>query len=471
MGKTLLNKRRFKSGSRSRYRSRSRTKSEHPPKKPRSAYMYWSMNERLILKEEGFEGKNIMFELGQRWNAITKKDRKKWDDLYFKDVERYERKMKRYMLLQAGNKKTKLQIKKKNHNYNNNYNDYDKNTSTTHFLILNFNLKKMIFSYLNIHDQRCIYWTNKKLRPLLPDSPLRINIQSLKKFYSNKLNFMPSSILELHEGSISCFTNKGIKLLKFGRKCLKLTKTFPINTDSTIPHSIQQDNGNIIYVTYNILTIYNSNFTFIENFEESSCIWSLCNISELSFAIGLGDGTIKIYTINIITGKYEAISYSNDAGYIWSLVHLPKQNYLLYGSKDHTINVLSLSEGKLIQTLTGHRDYVSSFLCINDETFASSTLREIIIWSVKSDNSLECKKTINADENIEYDILLYNLGNDYMVSTRHDVCEFKIWDKRNFECIKTYKENLPIRRLMVTKNHYIITVTNDRKVNVWRILI
>jgi WD40 repeat protein len=282
---------------------------------------------------------------------------------------------------------------------------------------------------------------------------------------------MPSCLLELQQGPISCFTKKGIKLLKFGRNCLKLTKTFPINNDYVISLAIQQGNGNIIYVFGNELIICNSNFTLIENFEESSCIWSLCNISELSFAIGLGDGTVKIYTINIITRKYEAISYSNEAENNWSLVYLPKQNYLLSRSKDHTINVLSLSEGKLIQKLTCHRDYVSSFICINDETFASSTWREIIIWSVKSDNSLECKKTINVHEMSCHDIVLHNLGNDYMVSARYDDYEFKIWDKRNYECIKTYKEDAPIRRMIITKDQNIVTVTNDGNVNVWRILI
>jgi WD40 repeat protein len=49
---------------------------------------------------------------------------------------------------------------------------------------------------------------------------------------------------------------------------------------------------------------------------------------------------------------------------VCSLLYLPKQNYLLSGSWDKTINVLSLSEGKSIQTLTGHSDFVTSLISL-----------------------------------------------------------------------------------------------------------
>jgi hypothetical protein len=62
------------------------------------------------------------------------------------------------------------------------------NISIYNFLLLNFNLKKIIFSFLNTQDQRILYWLNKKLRPLLPDSQLRINIKSIKKFSSYKFD-------------------------------------------------------------------------------------------------------------------------------------------------------------------------------------------------------------------------------------------------------------------------------------------
>lgn len=72
-------------------RSKSRTKiEENALKKPLSAYMQWSLAERKKLKDEGVEGKDIMGELGQRWNKLSEKEKEKWEDLYEKDKERYE---------------------------------------------------------------------------------------------------------------------------------------------------------------------------------------------------------------------------------------------------------------------------------------------------------------------------------------------------------------------------------------------
>lgn len=86
-------------------------KDENAPKKALSSYMLWSLNERKKLKEEGVEGKDIMGELGQRWNKMADKDKKKWEDLHEKDKERYEREMKEAGLPLAAEKKAKTETK------------------------------------------------------------------------------------------------------------------------------------------------------------------------------------------------------------------------------------------------------------------------------------------------------------------------------------------------------------------------
>jgi hypothetical protein len=96
------------------------------------------------------------------------------------------------------------------------------------------------------HDQRKIYWINKKLRPLLPDSPMWINLDSLKKHSSFKLHGQLYDLLELKDGAIACFTKKGLKILKIVGNSVKLIKTFRIKT-SFFSESFQPENENIIF--------------------------------------------------------------------------------------------------------------------------------------------------------------------------------------------------------------------------------
>jgi hypothetical protein len=60
------------------------------------------------------------------------------------------------------------------------YNKMQPQITTTNFKKLNFNLKIIIFSYLNTYDRIIVYYLNSNLRKLLPDSPLKFNKNNLK---------------------------------------------------------------------------------------------------------------------------------------------------------------------------------------------------------------------------------------------------------------------------------------------------
>jgi WD40 repeat protein len=346
----------------------------------------------------------------------------------------------------------------------------ENNTSTTKFKNLNFNLKKIIFSYLKPYDQKTIYWINKKLRPLLPDSPMRINMNSLKKYRTYQSDCGIDHILELNDGNILFFTNAGINLLKFDAHKFEMIKSFPFNAEYwTLP--IQLQNDNIIYRSDSKeLRICDKDLNVIETLKDSSYTSSTCNLSELSFAVGLKNGTVKIYSRNRETLKYEVVKeYQCHSDNVYDLLYLPKKNYLLSRSYNKTINVINLSEGTSIQILTDHSNPVTSLISLNDETFASGSRGEIKIWSIKADATIECIKTINAHGESRNVIILHNLGNDFMISQSAD--EFKIWDLKTYECLGTYIEdyfNLPLK---VIKNNYIITCTENKKVNLWRVLV
>jgi WD40 repeat protein len=354
------------------------------------------------------------------------------------------------------------------------YNSSSANITTKKFLVLNFNLKKIIFSFLALEDQRSIYWLNKKLRELLPDSALKINVNRLSKCSFYQYDSYTCGILEIQEGAISCFTTEGIKLFKIvkpgieysEREHLELTRSFPLKIHNyTFP--IKQGNGNIVYRSDpSELTISDGKFNLIQNFKESDLICSLCNISDVSFALGLANGSVKIYTRN--QSSYEVTEYNHHSNGVYILLYLPKQNFLLTGACDKVINVLSLTEGKLIKRLTGHCNGLSSFLSLSDDTFASASFGVIKIWSMKNaktDESIECVRTIRAHENSETGIFLHRLGNDLFLSRSYNN-EFIIWDIKTYECLKIYKEDSPIFRLIVTNDNKIINSTKDR-VNLW----
>jgi WD40 repeat protein len=346
------------------------------------------------------------------------------------------------------------------------------NNLTTKILgnLTNFNLIKIIFSYLNTDDLKEIYWINKQLRPLISYSlELIIRLKKLMKCssYNSKNHIL--FLLELTNGEISCFTTKGIELLKIEKKNLELIKYLPLEVSDLTP-PIQQENGNIIYGRENELLICDNNFNIIEKFEESNTISSLCNLSDLSFAVGLLNGTLKIYSKNLLT--YQIKPSKSHAGGIGSLLYLPKINYLLSGSWDKTINVFDLSEKKTFRRLTGHNYGVTSLISLNEETFASCCSREIKIWSIRIDNNTKKIMYIEAIKSIVGNTLsLHSLGKDLMLCRRD--YDLEIWDMKNynFKCLNSYKEDKAIETLIVTKSGYVITGTQDKKVNVWNILI
>lgn len=356
-------------------------------------------------------------------------------------------------------------------------------TSPSKFLVLNFNLKKIIFSFLEISDQRTVYWLNKKLRPFLPDSGFKINNYLHKQICSCEYKGILWGMLELNGGEFALFTDHGVKLLKLDynqdnhdsgsvkRKNLILTKSVPLKTvDITL--AFQLNNGNIIYTTGYELSICDKNFNSIQNFRESNWIRSLCNISENSFAIGLSNGIIKIYKQKekAEEGQESSPSYYKFSEFkfhtfnVWSLLYIPKLDYLL-STTFNLVNVMRLSDEKSVKNQINHKDPVTQLVLLNEEKFASASKREIKIWSIEED--FKCLHIIDAYEFGKNPIKLYPLGRDFMVATIKR--DFEIWDLQTYQFLKPNCEESIIVKSLVTKNQDILTATSDRQVNFWKI--
>lgn len=328
-------------------------------------------------------------------------------------------------------------------------------------------LIKLVFSYLSKPDQFNVYLTNKNLGQLLPDyTRLRYNNINYNKCFSYNMNPSASNLLELSDGKISCWTLKRIELLELFNNKLNFVKCVSYDGEDTKVYPTHH-NGNIIYTTAMgfCFVICDKDFKIIEKFEESDYICSICNMNDLTFILGFWSGTIKIYSRNRTSTKYKVIKeYKHQLAGIRSLLYLPEHNYILSGASDKSINVFT--RGKSIQRYTDHNHIVHSLILINEETFASSSSDGVIkFWSIKEE--INCIKTIKAHIGKDDFIRLFNLGKDLMVSK--SLNEIKIWDLKNFECLKTYREDSGIYDMIITKNNYFITATKDKKINVWKL--
>ena len=127
-------------------------------------------------------------------------------------------------------------------------------------------------------------------------------------------------------------------------------------------------------------------------------------------------------------------------------------------------------EGNVINTLKGLPNSIYSLISLNDDMFVSSCLNgEIKMWKIKNDSrNFKCVKTIKAYDNNQY-IFINILTEGLMISRQINSKEFKIWDVKTLECVKTYMEDGIINYLVVNKNNSIVTTTTDRKLNLWKI--
>jgi hypothetical protein len=58
-------------------------------KKPKSAYLFFCVEERENVKNDGFESGEILVELGKRWTELTNSEKEKYVKMAEEDKQRY----------------------------------------------------------------------------------------------------------------------------------------------------------------------------------------------------------------------------------------------------------------------------------------------------------------------------------------------------------------------------------------------
>lgn len=302
--------------------------------------------------------------------------------------------------------------------------------------------------------------------------------KNFKKVISHKMKGSIYRLLELIDGSLACWTREsGIKFLNINKEKVEVTKYLNFQ-NATLSDLIQQNNSQIIFTLNNEIKICNKAFKELQSICCNSKITAICNITDLSFAIGQENGHISIYSNYFIpNSNYNSILCSGNCksgneSSVLSLLYLKKQNLLLSGHGDFKINIkhfyLSDNEYRYPNCLTGHTYVVHSMVSINDETFASCSLDGLIkIWSIKQ-GIIECIKDIQNHQLIfNIDTFLHSFENMLIIQSQD---EFRILDSENFECIQIFKEESHIMFMIFTKNKDIIIGTENKKINIWKIL-
>jgi hypothetical protein len=79
-------------------KTRRRRKKDGEPKGPRNAYIFFSNDERDKVRADNKEmtPKEVMTELGKRWNNLGDKDKSKYEELAANDKKRHEKEMKKW---------------------------------------------------------------------------------------------------------------------------------------------------------------------------------------------------------------------------------------------------------------------------------------------------------------------------------------------------------------------------------------
>lgn len=373
--------------------------------------------------------------------------------------------------------------------------------STTKFYYVNFNLKRIIFSYLKTDHQRKIYWLNKKLRHLLPESSYKINIKSLKikSRYTNIFESDIGYILELNNGNFAFWSKCKIYLIRINNQnqSLEIIREYPCKTScfytSLSPielYDSQNESHNCIILSdgNKELRLWDRDFNLVQTFKQEEIVYSLCSISlskcllepARSFALGIDLGIIKIYSRkNIQEFELYKVYQSHTLG-INCLLFVRKYDLLFSGAYDETINVYDLMEDKNLCKLTEHKTFICGIIYFEDMLASISQDGEIKIWTINQESNeilidnknfdFVCINTIKAyDYDVDQWIYLNHIGIDFMISYQDYSNEFKIWDLKTLECVKDFKDS-KIKYLNITKNKCIIISTWDNKINIWGIL-
>ena len=246
--------------------------------------------------------------------------------------------------------------------------------------------------------------------------------------YKQKLSSLSSQLLSVQ--SENKYLNEEITYLKSQL------------SNQTSSYSLNQTLSNISSILHKLSTHLNisnecNSFFKVLSIQNSTDVYSILNLSDNRIATGGDDGSIKIYSLNLTTRKYQIDIEKNAHNYgIYTLCELIG-NRLISGSYDKNIKIWQYTKDNLIhiKTLNGHSNWINKVIVItNNRIVSSSWDKTIKIWS-----SISPYNEINTliENNTVYSLLqLKNKETLVSGSSQNEIC---FWN------LNTYKKEFTVK--------------------------
>ncbi len=181
------------------------------------------------------------------------------------------------------------------------------------------------------------------------------------------------------------------------------------------------------------------------------------------FAIGTGDGVIKLRNLN--TGKLLRL-LTGHSGHVHSIAISPDGQSLASGGGDGTIKLWNLNTGNLIRTLTGNLYHVNSVaISPNGQAIASGSSNETIkLWNLKTGKLLDNLTGHSGDVNS----VAISPDGQTLASGGSDET-IKLWNLKTGKLIRTLTGAENVFSIAISPNGHLASGSSDGTIKLWNL--
>eukprot|EP01102_Stenamoeba_stenopodia_P022898 TRINITY_DN9710_c0_g1_i1.p1 TRINITY_DN9710_c0_g1~~TRINITY_DN9710_c0_g1_i1.p1 ORF type:complete len:349 (-),score=30.65 TRINITY_DN9710_c0_g1_i1:34-1080(-) len=216
----------------------------------------------------------------------------------------------------------------------------------------------------------------------------------------------------------------------------------------------------------------------LHTYRHSHPLRSLFELDQDRVVIGDYAGSVCIWSQNRVNNTSSVVFRfdscpSSPLRSVWSIVKLKQRSFdggilLASGSSDLTICIWNVNDGKCVQTLIGHHNFVQTlYVMQNGDLLSGSSDCTVRIWSIEGDsNEFVMKETIKVHRPVDNVLELKN-----GLIACGEKSDIKIWkrDVSNWSCIRTLVgHKYSVRNLIEVDNGLLVSGSNDRTIRVWR---
>lgn len=215
---------------------------------------------------------------------------------------------------------------------------------------------------------------------------------------------------------------------------------------------------NLFLTFYFVLLIISMIDCYVKSFFSESKIISMKVINKEVLATGLTSGNINL--LNLTNGKViKTLSKHTDS--VFSL-ELLKNETLISGSADHTINVWNATTYQLTRTLKGHTDCILCLTLLHDATLVSGSKdNSIKFWNITSGKVI---KTLSDNDSPIRKLIV--ISNQILISSSENQI-LKVWNTLTGQLVKKLN-NYEISSLSILSDKMFVSASsNGLKIELW----